>query len=808
MIFNHLKTAFRFLLNNKTYAVINILGLSLGFFCFFLLNFYVGRELSFDKEHSNAYRLLQIETNENGEQREMATIGPRVGVAAKEQFPEIELVSHNLVLGRVTVGNDPGDRQYEGVTTIDPAFFEIFNFNFVEGSIENMKSQPNGILLTKSVAEKYFGSSSAVNKTLWTNQLEAVVAGVIEDFPANTHFDAEFMVTSKTAETLFPWWQRFFNENWDNNTFITYFKVRPNADIAVLNQKITRLAKENWPQEEPFRSEFQLQPVQDIHLYEGNVAGEINKSKGSLFYISVFFWISIVILLVACFNYTGLLNVAFVSRSKEIGVRKAIGAEKGHLLWQFFLESTLLTVLSIVIAIGLLYLSKPWMTTTFGDFFDWSYLSREIIALVILAGMVGSLLSVAYPSWLVSRMDAIRALREDAKKSSRLPFRKAIVLFQFVAAVALIACTIVFYRQTTYLQNKDLGFGLDGLLVVDINSGVQRSQFQAIKQEFLNLPEVQGVSVSSRIPGEWKNIPVVEVLKQGRADETAIPMVFVGADKDFLSTFDISLLEGQNFSGNIAADSTKILLNEAALKALGEEVTIGQWVEIPTVNFNGDFSSLEQPFKAQITGVVKDFHFQDFRQEIAPMIISFRNNPIHSIDYYTLKINSSNVANTIAALDRTYDSFDAENPMEYNFLNDQFERFFEEDIFRRRLLLFFTGVVIFITGMGLLAMTAFMLRQRTKEIGIRKILGATPEQIIGIIYKDFLWLVLLGSVIATPISWLFMRRWLQEFAYSVTIQWWIFAVASIAVLLIAFITISYQSLKAALVNPVNSLKQE
>ncbi|MEO8765387.1 MAG: FtsX-like permease family protein [Ginsengibacter sp.] len=806
MIKNYCKVAYRNLLRNKRYTIINIGGLTLGFCCFLLLNFYVSSEKNFDKASKNVYRLLQKE-QKDGKIREMATTGPRVGGAVKEKFPEVEMVTQLMGLGRLTVGNDPSNRQYEKMTIIDSSFFNVFSFKFLEGSPRTVFAQPNGIVITRTLAKKYFGSKSALHKTLHTNLFDGVIAGVVEDFPANTHLEADFMIPSQIAAATFKGWDEFIRTNWQRNAAVTYFKLKPQTKLVSLENKITNLVKENWPKGTAFQSNFILQPVQDIHLYKTEVQGEINKSKGNAFYITIFFWIAVVVLLVACFNYTGLLNVSFINRAKEIGVRKIIGAGRSQLLWQFFTESFLLTSIALLLAICILQVSRHTITNLLGASFDWTYLPVSKIIVLIACGLCVTLISVAYPTYIITRLSPVKALKENYKKSQTFPLQKVVLTFQFIAAITLITCTFLFYRQVKYMEYKDLGFQSDGVVVIDINSGTMRKKFEAIKAEFSRLPEVKSVSVTSRVPGEWKDYPIAGVLTQGQKASQAREMIFIGADKDFLTTYDVRLKFGTNFTGS-AADSSKVLINQAAAAALGLKDPVGQWIDIPTVNFGGDNSPLDKPFHAQVSGVVGDFHFEDFHRQIKPMVIGGWNNPIQDIDYYSIKVSTASWQNTLSDLKKINDNFDAENPIEYHILNDQFQRFYENDILRSRLLMFFSSIIIFISCLGLFAITAYVLKHRTKEMGIRKVLGANIADLVKLITGDFMKLVLAGAVISIPLSWLIMSNWLREFAYRLPVQWFAFAYGGLITLFIAFITVGWQTVMTSVANPVKSLRTE
>lgn len=808
MLNNYLRTGLRYLGKHKTYTVINLLGLTLGFACFLLLNFYVSSEKNFDRQHGHVYRLLQEVKDPSGQSLITAKHPPRTGTGSKEQFPEIEAVTQILVMGRLTVGNDPGNRSYERISSIDPSFFEVFHFPLLEGTPANIFSQTNGIVLTRKLKERYFGSLPALGKSLKNNVFDGVVVGVLEDFPANTHLYAEFIMPSTTAAAHFDFWKDFVATNWNRNAMLTYMKLRPDADVAALGGKITQLTKDNWTTErETFNSRFYLQPVEDVHLHQGTVEGEVNQAPGNAFYVRMFFWVALVILLVACFNYTGLLNVSFLERSREIGVRKAIGAGRGSLLRQFFVESMLLTGTAMVLALGLLRLSQPAITRWLGKPFDWSSLPASQIGVLLLAGLGLSLASIIYPALVSSRLTPVAALHLDRKGGSKMPLRKTLTVFQFAVSIALMACTLVFYRQVQYLQSKERGFDLEGLVVVDINSRILRQQFEAVKQEFSKLPEVRSVSVTSRVPGEWKDFPYIGVYAEGKKDNMGPEMIYVGADQDFLKTYEVQLVEGNNFSG-VDADSSKVLINRLAAEQLGLQQPVGQWVEIPHINWSGDHETFDQPMRVQIAGVVDNFQFEDFRQNLKPMVIGFQNNSLHSIDYYTLRVSAGNWNQALASLRAVNDRFDPENPLEINFLDEQFGRFIETDVQRSHLLMFFSGIVVFISCLGLFAMAAFVLRRRTKEIGIRKVLGAGVAGIVQLITVDFVRLVLIGSLIAIPLSWLLMDTWLQEFAYRIPLQWWMFAAAGVSTILIAVMTVGFQSMRAALGNPVESLRSE
>ncbi len=807
MFLLNLKTALRYLKSHLQFTFINILGLTLGFFCFFLLNSYVLKETSFDLEHSNVYRLLQKTTDENGNIRETAAIAPRVGLESKLLFDEVENLSQILQIGRRTVGNDPASAIHESIAILDDNFLKVFEFDLVEGTIQDLSNNPKGIILNESIKDRYFGNQSALGKNLKIGNKEYPVVGVLKDFPVNSHFENQIFYTTQIARELFDGYDEFMATDWSNNQFITYLKVLPNSNLASLEQSITALTQKNIPENDAFQNTFSLQDVKDIHLYKGDVESEINKNKGNSLYVKLFFWIGVFILLVACFNYAGLLNIAFMDRAKEIGLRRIVGAGKLQLLWQFLSESLLLTSVSMLFAFILLWISQPLILSWFDTSLQLKEVPVDGIILTLCAGLFLSLLSVVHPFWMIIKSGASASLSQTVSFQSKLPFRRFMLVFQFIAVIAFLTSSFVFNRQMEYLKNKELGFELDGIATVDINSGILRSKYKSIKDEFLKIPEVSAVSVSSRIPGEWKNIPQVRVKRMGQHNSEVKDMLFIGSDHDFLKTFQINLLEGQNFVGN-HSDSTKVFLNRSAVAALQLENPIGKIIQIPSVNFGGNIENYDTALNVTIIGVLEDFQMEDFRTAIKPLIIGNWNNPIHNIDYYTLRIKTDDWASTLLSLKEVNDSFDPNTPMEFHILEDQFARFYEKDLMRFKLLNFFSGIIVFLAFMGLYAMSTFVAQSRTKEIGIRKVVGASVVEITRLLSLDFIKLMGLGFVIAAPITWFLIQEWLADFAFHIELKWWMLAIAGLACLVLTFITVSFQSIKAAISNPVKSLRTE
>lgn len=798
MFRNHIKVAFRYLLNHKSFTIINVFGLTLGFFCFFLLNSYVLKESSFDEGQEGVFRMLQKTTDENGTAHELARAPAKVGSESKLLFDEIENQTQLMYFGRTNIGNDPETITHQDIAIMDDQFLKVFNFPIIEGTYADLTNNPNGIILTESTKELYFGKKKALDKILKVGSDEYPVVGVLADFPENSHLENIVFFSQQMAKEHYGFFNELLND-WRRSQMITYLKLIPDANIDALGDKITTLARDNYPVDRTFSSEYSIQSVQDIHLYENEVEREINKNKGNGMYVRLFFWVGLLILLIACFNYAGLLNIAFIDRSKEIGLRQIVGASKFQLLKQFLVESTLLISVAMLLAYGFLLLGQPLIQNWFSTTLDLTQVPLKGLLIVFLSGLLLATLSVAYPFWTIMRSGKYSSLTSTVNMGSKLPFRRVMLTFQFVAVIVFLTATLVFNQQMDFLKSKELGFQKEGLAMIDVNSGILRNQFQAIKNEFLRIPEVSKVSVSSRVPGEWKRIAQVKATRDGQAITDAKDVLFIGADKDFLETFQVNLVEGTNFMGT-ASDSTKALVNTTVIKTLGLENPVGKFIEV----IDGD----DTPFLVQIAGVVEDFQMEDFRTEVKPLIIGNWNNPVQSIDYYTLKIKSSDWATTITALRKVNDAFDPNTPMELNIFDDQFQRFFEQDNEHFKLLNFFSVIVVLIAFMGLFAMSAFVARSRTKEIGIRKVLGSSIHALLILLSKDFVKLMLVGLLIASPISWYLLNEWLVDFAYHVDFEWWVLAVSGLGCLALTLVTVSFQSIKAAIVNPVKSLRSE
>jgi len=809
MLKNYIKIAFRYLIKNKTFSVVNILGLALGFTCFIVLSLFVIDELNFDSFHEDAeriYRVVQTITEQDGSIRKVAGVAPLIGTEAEKQFPEVQDQTQLIRIGRLTVGNEPTNRDYEHIWIADENFFDFFSFNLIYGDPENALREPNNLVITESVANKYFGRTDVLGERLFTNVYEGTVSGVMEDFPDNSHINMNIIHTESTWEREIDTWNDFVSSNWTSNQFITYLKMQPGADMSGFEDKLTSLISSNYGDDITYSSSFSLQPLEDIHLYSQDIEGGVNANQGNPLYVYMFSIIAFLILIIACFNYMNLSTAAASRRVREVGMRKTLGAEKPQLIMQFVGEALIISGIAFIISMALIDLLLPFIDGLTGKSLSLPFGNLNVLAGLTGVAVAAGVISSVYPAFFLSKLNPADALKKEIKIGGKnFSLRKTLVVVQFAVSIIMISATIIIYQQLNFLQEKDLGVEVDNLLVMDINSGELRNQYESIKQEFEKLSQVQHVTVSSRVPGEWKEFPVAEV--EDVESESQARMIFVGADEDFLDTYNVRLIQGRNLRNDLA-DSASVLITESGVRELGLTNPVGKTVDITGTVWAGDFDEQDRPFTPRIVGIVEDFHFQSLREQRKPVMLASYRNPIHNIDYYTLKIRTDNWQDTIAELQEINNLFDPENPMEYTFLDSRFDEFYQADQTRGQLLLLFSGVIIFIACMGLFALASFAIENRIKEIGVRKVLGATIADIAWMLTSQFAMLVGIGFLISVPITYWVIQSWLQEFAYRISIPWWAFIVAGTVALIIAIGTISWQTIRAALMNPVKTLRSE
>ncbi|MCY7360359.1 MAG: ABC transporter permease [Rudanella sp.] len=797
MLKNSFKIALRNLWKNRTYSGINVFGLAVGLATCLLITLYVAHELSYDRYHERANRIFRVvhhATWEGGNLNLAPTSAP-FAPTLKQNYPEIEQVVRILPEGGGTLQYGETKLKANDIMFADPSLFQVFSHHFLYGDGKTALSQPQSIVLTRDLATRLFGNPArAVGKTvLFENNFGNVVTGVIDDVPANSH------LTFSGIRSL----PANFTGGWQEFNLYTYLLLHEGANPQKLTAKFPAFFERYIkPEMGSVTYNMALQPLPSIHLHS-NLEYEISPNGNSQT-VSVFAIIAGLILLLAGINYMNLATARSVMRIREVGVRKAIGSDRLQLAGLFLIETLLLTGLATVLGIWLAQLMLP----SFGDLLGktlnfWQFgIGYTLLAIVGFAVLTG-LLSGSYPALFLSGTRTVAALRgQMGNQSGTVAFRKMLVTFQFVITVALIAASGIIYQQLQYALHKELGFNKDQVLTFHLNDKKTRTQVAAIKAQLHQSPLIEGVSAAGNpigtnsLGGNGYYFEVDEKMA-----EAAKMTKTMQVDGDFLKTMEIGLVQGRNFSDDRPADRYQaILVNETLVKELGWKNPIGQRAKFHT----GDKGELAEQ---TVVGVVKDFHIYSLQHKIEPLVMQMPY-AVEEQDNLYVKIKAGHAAEALALLEKTYRQFEPTGVFDYQFLDQNFSRQYAAEQKQGQLLLLFTSLAIFIACLGLFGLAAFTAEQRTKEIGVRKVLGASVASIVTLLSKDFLKLVLIAIVIASPIAWYAMNRWLQDFAYKIDIEWWVFALAGLLAVTIALLTVSFQSVKAALMNPVKSLRSE
>ncbi len=797
MLKNYLKIAFRNLQKNKIFSMINILGLTIGLTAFWLITLYVADELSFDRYHQNAdriYRVVQHAKWDGGKFDLTGTSAP-FAPALKNDYPEIEETVRFDLEGGGAITYQNKHLQVDDIMFTDPSAFAVFTWHFLSGDAKTALMKPQSIVLTKSLATKIFGNPSlALNKTIsFDNNYPNLVTGVIDDVPANSHFT--FSALRSLPEN--------YTEDWGNFHLYTYILLKKDADIkkleAGLPQFFNKYLKATMSN---MAYRMELQPLTSIHLHS-NLSFEMS-ANSSMIYIYTFSVVAILILLIAAINYMNLSTARSSIRVKEIAVRKVTGSSKAQLVWMFLSESVLITLIASVAAVLLISFMLPAFKQLTGkELSIWRFGVWDTMLLLTVFSLFTGIMSGIYPALFLSGFRTIPALKgQIGSQAGNLIFRKSLVTFQFVITIAMIAGSVVIYQQLQYVSKKDLGFNKDQVLTFHIQSKEVRNQIVALKHQLLQNPLIENVSSASNPIGNNDIGKTGYMLEVNGKMETKprIGDTFM-IDEDFIPTLQIKLLQGRNFAQDMPTDkSLAVIVNETFIKDAGWKNAIGKKIQ-------DGADEKGKPLFYQIVGVIKDFNIFSLQHKIEPLILHLPPVPKEKDNLY-VRINKTGIKEALHFIETTYRKFDPDNPVDYHFLDQNFAKQYQAEQKQGVILLTFTVLTILIACLGLFGLVTFMAQQRTKEIGIRKVLGASVAQITSMLSKDFIKLVLLALIIASPLAYFTMQKWLQDFAYRVNISWLVFAFSGLLTIIIALITISLQAVKAALANPVKSLRSE
>jgi len=780
-----------------------------GLACCMLILTYILNELSYDKYQPNADRVYRVTRTFLNPQTKsvsltLSTISPPFAPLLKNDFGEIEDITRTLTNGTTPMKYEEKMFNEENVMFADDHFFNFFKANVVKGDPKRALTDPYTVMMTEEIAKKYFGNDEPMNKMIRINlgnYFDFKVTGVYKTFPSNTHFHPDIMLSFNTLNDTLIYGAENLRTNWSNNSFFTYIRLPNHYNPKKLEAQFPAFVDKHMGDEyttiKPSQGTYLgLQKLTNIHLlshtdYEAEENGDIKR-------VYIFSAIALFILLIACINYMNLSTSRSTLRAKEIGIRKVAGAERKEIVFQFLSESILVSYVSLILAIALTWLTLPWLNKISGQHLTIDILLKwQIIVPLLLIPFVVGIISGIYPALFMSSFQPIKVLKGFLKAGGGISFRKVLVTLQFAISIILIIATGIVFWQMRYMQNKILGFDKDHIITLPYSPQLN-DRYEAFRNELLTNSNIKNVGRSSRIPtgrlldANGARMESADTLAPVNAD-----IKFVSADYDFVSTYGIKVIAGRGFSRDYSLDTSAFLINEAAAKVLGfknSEDAIGK---------NFGYGSR----RGKLIGVFNDFHFESLHQKITPLVLLVPRRA-GSYGRISIKISGSNIPAALDRIETTWKNFLPDTPYQYTFLDENFTRLYEAEQQQKTLLIIFASLAIFIACLGLFGLSAFAIMQRLKEIGIRKVLGADTSTIVALLSKDFLKLVAFAAIPAFVVSWYFMNKWLEDFAYRISMPWWMFLAAGILAAVIALITISFQAIKAALTNPVKSLRTE
>ncbi|MBS1681475.1 MAG: ABC transporter permease [Bacteroidetes bacterium] len=800
MLRHYLTTALRNFVRNKFYTAISVVGMAIGLASVFLIVHYVKQELSYDRFHENVeniYRIAWINTN-----AQTRTPHP-MAQAMVQDFPEVEsavslspLWGPGLTKEIFSIRNPEKDIRYDesNVLAVDSTFFDVFSFPLIKGDPKTVLKNPRGVLISESTALKYFATTDCVGKQLEVNKEKYLVQvlGVFKDVPQASHFHFDFLVSyvrEKLMDPNDPYYQ------WVDFGHYNYVKLKPGTDAKALQAKLLDWSRKyveyrdedvRWLKENNFG--FELQPLTDIHL-QSHLRWEL-EPNGNIAYIYLMSAAALLILIIGIINFVNLNLAQATERTKEIGLRKSLGAFRQQLAFQFLGESVLVTLMAVLLAVVFIEISIPIFQTLTGKLFSLD--TKFFVSVILVLGVVVALITGIYPSLFLSSAKPALILKNNFIQTRGLGLRRTFIVFQFLTSMALISASVIITQQLGFMQHKNLGFKPEEVIVLPIKDRSMNKRIEELRTEMLNIKGVVGLSAASNIPGKSFNqhsIYDVQNPKEPRdASEDYV-------DTDFLKVMNMTIVEGRTFIKNNPADSDGFILNETAVKQLGMKDPIGKEI----LWKRGD-----DEIKGPIIGVVKDFYFQSLHEPLRPLFFRLEAN----YNYAVIKINTTDFASTIKNIETTWHKFEDRFRFEFLFLNEQLNQQYIEEKNMANVLNIFSVLAMLIASMGLLGIAALAFRQRTKEVSIRKVLGASVANLIVLLVKDFTKLVMIAVVLAVPLVWWTMDSWLQNFSYRITVNPVVFILSGVGLVLISWIVLSFLTVKTAQVNPAETLKSE
>ena len=815
MLRNYFTIAYRNLLKNKGFSLINIVGLAIGMSACLLILQYVSFELSYDDfRKTNVYRIADYGYMQGELIGKRAQTSPALAPALQREIPEV--VHAARLVHTAPLMSDPviqaGERSFheERIYFADASILHMFSYQLLEGNPDKALSLPEHVLLSASMAQKYFPGQDALGQMLTFHmgergKAQLKVSGVFEDIPENAHLHTDFLISFNSITV--PW---NLNENWEWGNFYNYIELNPGSDPVVVQEKMTAVVEKHmgdvmaeW-RKGGYTREPVLQAIQSIHLDSDLEAeAEPNGSRRAVEFLSI---IAFFILLIAWINYLNLTTAKSAERAREISIRKVMGSRRYQLIGQFMTESLLINLLGAVLALTLVQLLAPSFRTFTGSSFASGY-DSNMLWFIVTVFLIGSLLAGLYPAYLISSYQAVKSLKGLPHTSKNgIGLRKGLVVLQFAASIALITGTLAVQQQLSFMRQQDLGLDIEQTLIVKgpgIKDSTYQSRLASFKYEAAKLPSVQAIGLSSSIPG--KELSWGRSFYRPSYPENAQGISIIAVDEDFFDLYQADFLAGRNFSEAYSSDKEAVIFNEKAIWLLGfDHAEAAMQQEVIWKETDG------QHWPREIIGVIKDFNQEALHKEVGPVVFALKRyvNAPWAGEYYSLKISTQDYPATLAQIQASWQQSFPNSPFDYFFLDEFFNRQYQADQLLSKVFGLFSSLAILIACLGLFGLSSYTTVQRTKEIGIRKVLGASVSSIIRLLSQDFVRLVLLSAVVALPLAYWAMNEWLQNYAYRIEISGWLLVIPVLAVLLLALLTVGLHTVKAALRNPARSLKYE
>jgi putative ABC transport system permease protein len=807
MFQNYLKIAIRNLWKNKGFSTINILGLAIGIATCLLITLYVLDELSFDRYHEKSSRIyrVNVDLRFGGGEQKFAVAPDPLAFTMVELYPQVENAVRFRGYGSSVIRKGNENIKEDRIISVDSTLFDVFTLPMIAGDPRTALKAPYTVVITESIARKYFNKTDVVGQSLrFDNTQDYKITGVVKDMPANSHFNYDFFISlSSSDESRRGIWLSF--------NFNTYLLLKPGTSQQSVEAKFEEIFKKYmWPQaqdlmkitEEDFQKSgnylrLSLIPLTDIHLKSDRIAELGVNSDMQMVYI--FMIIAILILVIACVNFMNLSTARSANRAKEVGVRKVLGTQKINLIKQFLTESVLMSLIAFVIAIILATLLLPYFNQLSVKELTLSPDKHPaLLPLLVLFAMVVGLLAGSYPAFYLSAFKPIEVLKGKLSKGFKSSyFRSGLVVLQFFISIGLIVATIVIYRQLNFIQNKKLGFNKEQVITIH-DTYVLNNKIETFKNEVLKHTGVVSGTVSGYLPVPSSRNDNSWFPEGQMTNENAVSMQTWGIDHDYIKTLNMEIIKGRDFSKQFVTDSANVIINETAARLFGYQDPIGKTISTIT-----DFTT-KQVGNYTVVGVVKNFHFESLRQNVGALCMLLTP----STGSTSFRIKTDNVTPLIRNIESLWKKMAPGEAFSYSFLNEDFNNIYRTEQRVGRIFISFAVFAIFIACLGLFGLATYAAEQRTKEIGIRKVLGASVTNVAGMLSRDFLKLVLIAALFAFPLSWWAMHKWLEDFAFRIDIGWWVFVLAGVVALLIALVTVSFQAIRAAVSNPVKSLRTE